>query len=86
MSETCDLFKSIGKESQTRRGANRARSAQLLTDSGISFKSNNAGAHLIVTHNDTVADFWPGTGKWIIRGSGAYNRGVFNLLKALKGD
>ncbi len=85
MSETGDLFKLIGEASKAKRAANRTQSTRLLTDKGIRFNSSNAGAHLIVTHNDTVVDFWPGTGKWIIRGSGEYCRGVFNLLKAIKG-
>lgn len=68
-------------ESKKKRGSNRDTSAQILKESGLKFESKNDGAHLIVTGHGAVADFWPGTGKYIVRGSGKYKRGVFNLLK-----
>lgn len=71
------------EESEARRRGNRENSAKILRERGIAFESKNAGAHLIVTHGEHVADFWPGTGKFQIRGSGKYKRGVFVLLKDL---
>lgn len=71
------------EESQAKRAGNRENSADILAQRGISFTTNNAGAHLIVTHNHKTADFWPGTGKYQVRGTGQYKRGVFNLLKDL---
>lgn len=70
-------------ESSERRAANRDSSAQVLSDHGVSFESKNMGAHLIVSCDGKVADFWPGTGKYIPRGFGRQGRGVFNLLKLL---
>lgn len=63
---------------------NRAQSAKVLTDKGISFTTANNGAHLVVSHYGKVADFWPGTGKYQIRGSDVYRRGVFNLIRELE--
>jgi hypothetical protein len=71
------------EESQARRGDNRENSAKILADNGVSFESRNMAAHLIVKGTSITVDFWPGTGKWIVRG-GKTGRGVFNLLK-LKG-
>ncbi len=82
MSDTGDIFSHHRKQSQQKRGSNRERSTQLLKDKGIFFESKNAGAHLVVVHDDKTVDFWPGTGKWRIRGTKQYRRGVFNLLKA----
>lgn len=66
-----------------RRASNRDNSATILTERDVSFESKNDGAHLIVRHNGKTADFWPGTGKYSIRGTGQYRRGVFNLLRDL---
>jgi hypothetical protein len=70
------------QESAERRAGNRDSSAAVLAERGITFESKNSGVHLIVTHGEKVADFWPGTGKYIVRG-GRQGRGVFNLLKAI---
>lgn len=72
----------MAQESIERRAANRQSSADLLRERGIKFDSKNDGAHLVVSHGEHVADFWPGTGKFILRG-GRAGRGVFNLLKRL---
>lgn len=70
------------QESAERRAGNRESSAALLAERGVAFESKNNGVHLIVTHGEKVADFWPGTGKYIVRG-GRQGRGVFNMLKAV---
>lgn len=70
-------------ESQARRADNREGSAAMLQDLGVAFERKNMGAHLIVSHDGKVVDFWPGTGKYIPRGFGRPGRGVFNLLKLI---
>ena len=55
----------------------------MLQELGVSFERKNMGAHLIVSHDGKVVDFWPGTGKYIPRGFGQPGRGVFNLLKLI---
>ena len=70
-------------ESVERRAKNRQSSAEILAERGIQFETKNMGAHLVVSHDGKVADFWPGTGKYIPRGGGRPGRGVFNLLKLL---
>lgn len=66
-----------------KRASNRDYSADLLKKNGIEFETKNGGVHLIVTHNGKIADFWPGTGKFNIRGGFGYQRGVRNLIKSL---
>lgn len=83
MSESVEIFGCLKQESQQRRAGNRENSAQILADNCIKFDSKNLGAHLIVHGEAITVDFWPGTGKFIVRG-GKTGRGVFNLLK-LKG-
>lgn len=83
MSEIGETFASLREEGRERRANNRESTPEVLRAHGVSFVSKNAGAHLIVTHGKHVADLWPGTGKYQVRGTGRYKRGVFNLLRDL---
>jgi len=80
MGDMGELFNGLKGESQKRRADNRESSAKILEENGIKFESKNMGAHLIVSGDSITIDFWPGTGKFIVRG-GKTGRGVFNLLK-----
>lgn len=65
---------------------NRASSAQILEDLAIDHEIKNMGLHIIVKHSGLVVDFWPGTGKWIVRGNPKkkpIGRGIFPLLRRL---
>lgn len=79
-----DVAPGLKERNQKKRASNRVSSAALLTSAGIPFESKNNGAHLVVHVGQTVADFWPGTGLWSIRGSGKQRRGVRTLIAALK--
>lgn len=81
MGEMIEMMGCLREASMERRANNRASSAEILRQRGVAFVSKNDGAHLIVTHGKVTADFWPGTGKYSLRGSGVYKRGVFNLLR-----
>lgn len=82
MSETVEIISSMRQESQLRRSHSRENSPKILTERGIEFEIKNQGVHLIVRGNGHVVDFWPGTGKFIMRERGSRKgRGVFNLLK-----
>lgn len=84
MSELGELFHEKRIESQLRRKHNRTFSAELLTANSIAYYTNNAGVHLIV-HHVPMIDFWPGTGKWLVRGAGnPKGRGVRSLINFLK--
>ena len=83
MSEIGELFKIIKEEGKKKKAKNIVSSTQILADKGIKFESKNHGVHLVVNHNDKIADFWPSTGKFNIRGETGYHRGVKNLLKKL---
>ena len=83
MSEIGEMYSHLKAESIVKRGNNREFSANLLKNNNIDFESKNNGSHLIVNHNGKIADFWPGTGKFNIRGEDGYFRGVRNLIKKL---
>lgn len=78
----CEGFADQKQRSQDKRASNRENSARLLHQAGVRFDMKNDGAHLIVRSNPIV-DFWPGTGKYIQRGTNKQGRGVFNLLKLI---
>lgn len=63
---------------------NRASSPKVLRYYGVPFETKNGGAHLICKSGGKVVDFWPGTGKWIVRGTDKSGRGVFALLRHVK--
>lgn len=83
MSDIGDTFSGMEEASKLRRASNRQTTPALLVQHGVAFVEHNSGAHLVITHNGKTADLWPGTGKYQVRGSGRYSRGVFNLLRAL---
>ena len=90
MSEICEIFaatKDLRKaDSLKRKQSNKCGSIKMLSTNGISFEEKNNGTHLIVVHEEKVADFWPSNGKFNIRGDGRYFRGVRLLIKIMRGD
>lgn len=84
MSELGEIFGLMKEAGKEKRERNTLSSTQILIDRGVNFESHNNGVHLVVRHDSLVVDFWPSTGKWTVRGSGKYSRGVFKLLKLIK--
>ena len=88
MSDMGEDFRLMREASQEKRASNRSNGERLLIESGISFESRNDGAHLIVTCENGIIDFWPGTGKFITRKwRGGYNltgRGVRKVIELAK--
>lgn len=75
----CDI------ESSARRARHRQSSPEMLRVAGIAFEAKNAGAHLIVSHNGQIVDFWPGTGLWRTRPHDKReHRGVRGLIAHLR--
>lgn len=90
MSEAIEYIKAAAdlrkQDSKKRKAGNMAGSKGMLKSNGIDFEEKNGGVHLIVKHGDRVADFWPTTGKFNVRGDGRYFRGVRLLIKIMRGD
>ena len=91
MSDVGEHFNALKKHRKEKRAQNRKWSTQYLIDQGFTFRERNNGAHLIVTlyspitgKDEPAADFWPGTGKYKLRNSGEYKRGVKNLIEDLE--
>ncbi len=81
MGDMGELFNAMREYGRERRANNRQTTPDVLAQHGIAFEAKNDGAHLIVRHAGKIADLWPGTGKYQVRGTGRYRRGVFNLLR-----
>lgn len=82
-SELGEIFSALREAGREKRASNRKTTPEVLRAHGVAFTSHNEGAHLIVTHGGKTADLWPGTGKYNVRGSPHYRRGVFRLLRDL---
>jgi hypothetical protein len=73
-------FKERRAKSQEKRADNRKNSRAILDNKNCDYQLMNDGAHLIVKTNSGLVDFWPGTGRWIIRNTGRRGFGVQNLI------
>lgn len=85
MSEAIEDLKLYKEFSKKRKLNNKRQSTKILIANGISFTSHNNGIHLIISHNDKTIDFYPSTGKWIVRTVKVGGRGIFKLLEYLNG-
>lgn len=85
MGELGEVWREVKKQAAEKRASNRASSLERLKIAGIEFKVHNNGAHLVVYGPRGVVDFWPGTGRYIIRGSGDTGRGVRAVLHFCRG-
>lgn len=84
MSSDSDIvlaFKARKEASRKKKLSNQDWSTQKLVDEGIAFESKNWGNHLIVETQNGKVDFWPSTGKFIVRDTGKHGRGIRQLLK-----
>jgi len=90
MSEIGEIFAATKEqrkqESKRRKRNNLSGTMVMLGKNGISYESKNDGVHLVVYHDGKVADLWPSTGKFNIRGDNRYFRGVRLLIKIIRGD
>lgn len=80
MNDLAELYDEYAEERKAKKKKNICQSTATLEREGIKFESKNNGVHLIVTGTGGLIDFWPSTGKFIVR-EGYTGRGVFNLLK-----
>lgn len=67
-----------------KRQSNTLSSTAMLKESGITFKSSNGGAHLIVKSGKELIDYWPSSGLWIVRGCAKRHRGLKQLIQHCK--
>lgn len=83
MSEIGDVFSALKEAKKQKKISNMEYSTYFLIENGFDVDIRNNGVHLIVSHNDKIADFWPSTGKFIFR-SGISGRGLKRLIKELE--
>jgi hypothetical protein len=83
-SEDYDVFRHLKEIRQRKRASNRLNSTNLLIDFGVSFTQHNHGAHIIIQGRKPEVDFWPGTGRWRVRGEERARYGIRALLNYLQ--
>ena len=84
MGDMREAFDALKEYSRDKRLSNKLKSTMILRSKGVEFHSKNNGSHLIVDSGDGLIDFWPSTGKYQIRKTKRFGRGVKNLLKELQ--
>lgn len=85
MSEIGETFAALKEVSRAKRAANVLSSAELLAQAGIAFTDlNDDGIHLRLLVGRQLIDFWPSTGRWMLKGSPRKHRGVKSLIAFIK--
>lgn len=82
MGDIGEDFKAYVQLCREKKQRNKEYSTALLVERGIKFESRNDGVHLMIETAKGRVNFYPSTGLYNGAVSG---RGVFNLLKELKG-
>jgi len=80
MGDMAEVWEGYAERSKVKRAKNREQSERILTQFKVPHSVHNHGAHIIIECAGQMIDFWPGTGKWIIRGGPDGKRGVMNLV------
>ena len=85
MGDMGEFWRAVGPDmkarSKAKRLANVVYAHERLTEEKIEFEVKNCGQHLIVkATNARIVDYWPSTGKWIVR-TGQKGRGIHGVLK-----
>lgn len=85
MSDFVEDMRALDSIRRENKASLREQAPEELRRAGILFEVKNLGAHLIVEGRGGYIDFWPGTGKWSVRG-GAKGFGISNLINMIKGQ
>lgn len=75
-----DVKKNKKEEREKRKASNYLNGIKILEDYKVSYEQQKNRLHLVV---EEQIDYWPSTGKYIIRKTKKKGRGIFNLLKEL---
>lgn len=78
-----ELFKAWNEDKKKKKQSNKLFSYELVFKAFDVVEQKNGGVHLVCYNNDKIADFWPSTGKYCIRGTNNYKRGVKNLIREM---
>ena len=85
MSDFVEDMKALDAMRREHKASLREQAPEELRRAGILFEVKNLGAHLIVEGRYGYIDFWPGTGKWSVRG-GKKGFGTANLINLVNGE
>lgn len=80
MGDMGDMFNAWRKVKKEKKQSNLEQSTSILEQSKFDFESRNGGVHLIVYAVNEIIDYWPSTGKWIVRSNKKTARGIKQLL------
>lgn len=83
MGDMKEVFNAMTERSKKKKASNLEFSTNELIKRGVQFESKNCGVHLVIESLDGLIDYWPSTGKFRLRSTGEYKRGLRRLLKHL---
>lgn len=76
--------KEWARERKEKRYQESSSAREEIWREALDVGSKNGGQHLVVrTAKDTI-DFWPSTGRWVVRGKKAQGYDARSLLKRMK--
>lgn len=88
MGDMGDMWRAVKpqmkEQSKKKKDLNLEYAHKKLQELGIDYL--DYGYHFAVISGDKTYDFWPTTGKWCLRNSGNYKRGINGLIKAIQND
>lgn len=79
--EIAETFKEIRKNKQQKRIKNKEHSTKTIQRLNVPYELKNDGLHIIITLPKLTIDFWPSTGKWIVRNKPIQSRGIRKLMQ-----
>lgn len=84
MGEMGEIFREMTRQKKERKYHRKVKALHLLKENHVVYEELNNGYQLrINVDKDVVIDYWPTTGRWIIRNKKACF-GVYSLLKFLR--
>jgi len=88
MSDIGEVYRAMHEDRKAKRKDNTAKSSRIIRRvmenyADLTMVPKNNGVHLILSRGEKTIDFWPSTGKFLVRGELRYRRGVFKVLKEL---
>lgn len=85
MGDMVETFRALDELRKETRRSDKEENLEVLKHFGVDWGSNNSNVHCIIVDDKgkALADFWPSTNKFKMRGSRHYRHGTLALLKDL---
>lgn len=79
-----DVKPLMKRDSEQRKDRNQANGIKTIASMGYEYELKNFNNHVVVKHKGVTVDYWPSTGKWIVRKKDKSGRGIKPLTNYLE--